>query len=251
MDGTTPSGGGRHGPKVPAIGLLSAALLGLGGATGAEDSDPRTLVQVKRHLARIGVELHRYREDHGRKFPPAAIRGPDRKPLLSWRVALLPLLGEGDLYAQFHLDEPWDSPANRRLLEKMPAVYAPFGPMSNPPGSTFFQVIVGPGTLFEDEGGHDPRAIGDAADATLLVVEAAEAVPWTKPSDLVYDPAGPPPKLGGHFDDGSLALFADGTVAFLRAGIDEDSIRAFCTRNGSEAITRRMLRKYVVQVRRP
>jgi hypothetical protein len=38
-------------------------------------------------------------------FPPAAIR-KDGKPLLSWRVALLPYLDQQALYEKFHLDEP-------------------------------------------------------------------------------------------------------------------------------------------------
>ena len=43
------------------------------------------------------------------------------KPLLSWRVHLLPFLEENELYEQFKLDEPWDSPHNIKLLDQMPA----------------------------------------------------------------------------------------------------------------------------------
>jgi hypothetical protein len=46
------------------------------------------------------------------------------EPLLSWRVAVLPQLGEEDVYRQFKLDEPWDGPHNRALLSRMPKVYA-------------------------------------------------------------------------------------------------------------------------------
>lgn len=238
-------------PRWQAIGPAWAALPLLPGLLGADKPDPRALVQVKRHLARIGVELHRYHDAHGKKLPDPAIRGKDGRPLLSWRVALLPLLGEEELYRQFKLDEPWDSPANRPLLAKMPAVFAPLGPGANPPGSTYFQIIVGPGTLFEGETGHDLGSIPDGAEATLLVVEAAEAVPWTKPAELTYDPSGPPPRLGGHFKDGSLALFADGGVAFIRDAIDEPTLRALITRDGAEVVARRTLRDHVVPIRRP
>src|SRR5437588_694216 len=81
--------------------------------------------------------------------------------------------------------------------------------------------LAGPGTMFEGESGHDLASIPDGADSTLLVVEAAEVVPWTRPVDLVYDPKGPLPRLGGHFKDGSLALFAEGSVAFIKDDIDE------------------------------
>ena len=51
----------------------------------------------------------------------------DGTPLLSWRVAILPYMGESEkaLYSQFKLTEPWDSPHNKGLLAKMPKVYAP------------------------------------------------------------------------------------------------------------------------------
>ena len=68
--------------------------------------------------------MYNYREAHGR-FPAAAIQGPDGKPLLSWRVAVLPYLAENDLYQSFKLDEPWDSPHNKPLLERMPRLFAP------------------------------------------------------------------------------------------------------------------------------
>jgi hypothetical protein len=165
-------------------------------------------------------------------------------------VAILPQLGEEELYRRFRLDEPWDSPANKSLLDRMPAVFAPFGPGANPHGWTFFQILVGPGTLFDGPVGHDLRAIPDGADATLLVIEAAEAVPWTKPSDLTYDPKGPLPRFGGHFKDGSLALFADGSIAFIKNEIDEPTLRALITRDGAEVVARRTLRDHVLPIRR-
>ncbi len=58
------------------------------------------------------------------RFAPAAIR-KDGKPLLSWRVAILPYLEQQALYDKFHLDEPWNSPHNRTLLNQMPEIYAP------------------------------------------------------------------------------------------------------------------------------
>src|SRR5262245_66309297 len=42
---------------------------------------------------------------------------------LSWRVHILPFIEEEALYKEFHLDEPWDSPHNKALIAKMPAVF--------------------------------------------------------------------------------------------------------------------------------
>ena len=41
-------------------------------------------------------------------FPGRAIFDKQGKPLLSWRVSVLPYMDRGDLYHQFRLDEPWD-----------------------------------------------------------------------------------------------------------------------------------------------
>jgi hypothetical protein len=225
-------------------------LIGVVALLGAEDPDPKALLQIKTHLARIGEEILSYRREGDKKALPWAIRDKAGKPILSWRVAILPQLGEAELYCKFKLDEPWDSPRNKPLVEKMPAIFAPFGPGINPPGSTFFQVLVGPGTLFDEKTGLDLRPIPDGADSTLLVMEAADAVPWTKPSDLTYDPKGKLPRFGGHFKDGSLALFADGSVAFIRQNIDEPTLRALITRDGAETVARWTLRDHVVPVRR-
>src|SRR5206468_579294 len=43
---------------------------------------------------------------------------------LSWRVHLLPFLEQGPLYQQFKLDEPWDSKHNKKLIAKMPEIFA-------------------------------------------------------------------------------------------------------------------------------
>ena len=56
-------------------------------------------------------------------LPPRAICDPDGKPLLSWRVMLLPYLGYENLFALFRLDQPWDSRHNKRLLPFMPSIF--------------------------------------------------------------------------------------------------------------------------------
>ena len=75
--------------------------------------------QSTNNLKQIGLALHNFRSanDHF----PADIRGKDGKPLLSWRVAILPFIEQQALFNEFHLDEPWDSTHNKTLIEHMPA----------------------------------------------------------------------------------------------------------------------------------
>jgi prepilin-type processing-associated H-X9-DG protein len=201
------------------------------------------------HLKEIALAMHNYQLQHGH-FPPAAVHTSDGRPLLSWRVLLLPYLGEEQLYKQFKLDEPWESPHNLGLLEQMPRVYAAPSTVaeSDRTHSTYYQVFVGRGAAFEGVKGLALVDFTDGASKTFLVVEAGEAVPWTKPADLPYAPDGPLPDLGGIFkggtrftglnkQDGFNAAFADGSVRwFLRAGLDESRLRGFITRNGGERV---------------
>jgi hypothetical protein len=191
-------------------------------------------------------EAIRYYHDTFKCLPPPAVYSKNGKPLLSWRVLLLPFLEESELYRQFKLDEPWDSPHNKPLLETVPGCYCMHG-IVRPP-LTHYRAFVGPGTAFERDG-LTWRDFPDGLENTILIVEASEPIPWTKPDELVYDPAKPLPSLGGHdtkpfyflrFETsrkpGFSAVFADGTARFITSQPDEKTLRALITRNGGEEV---------------
>jgi hypothetical protein len=206
-------------------------------APGAAIGDDRAARDKSMYnLKFFGLAMHNFLNAHG-TFPPAVIRGKDGKRLLSWRVSLLPYLEQAELYNRFHLDEPWDSPHNKALLKEMPDVYAPVVKKDRPEHSTYYQVFVGPGALFEEAGGTRLADITDSTSFTLMVAEAAEAVPWTKPEDIPFDPEKPMPKLGGQFADGFHVNFADGAALFLSNKVDPATLRALITRNGGEPVS--------------
>src|SRR5262249_5499853 len=147
--------------------------------------------------------------DVNKHFPPQAVYSPDGKPLLSWRVLILPYLEKDDLYKEFHLDEPWDSEHNKKLLAKMPKTYAMPGRQEKEPTETFYQGFAGKGAFFDGKQGTKIVDITDGASNTIMVVEAAKAVPWSKPEDIPFDAGKPLPKLGGHFGGVSNAAFCD------------------------------------------
>jgi RNA polymerase sigma factor (sigma-70 family) len=154
--------------------------------------------------------------------PPAPL---SRKPLLSWRVALLPFLGEEELYKQFRLNEPWDSPHNIKLLPKMPKIFAPPGLKTREPYTTFYQVFVGPRAAFEKLQVTRISNFLDGTSNTLFIAEAAHAVPWTKPVDLSFDPNEPLPELGGIFPGIFNAALADGSVHAFSTKGDPETLR--------------------------
>lgn len=159
----------------------------------------------------------------GMSAPVIVAKG--EKALLSWRVAILPYLDENELFAQFKLDEAWDSPHNKQLLKRMPKIFAPPGTKTREPYATFYQVFVGPHAAFEK---HRARRVTDIIDGlsnTIMMVEAANAVPWTKPEDLNFAPDEPIPELGGLFAGLCNAAFMDGAVHTLASNGPADILR--------------------------
>ena len=211
--------------------MMSALLVPA--VTSAREAARRA--QCVNNLKQIGLAMHEFadKENH---LPSPAILDKQGTRLLSWRVQILPFLNEGALYNQFHLDEPWDSPHNIALLPRMPNVYAC---PSNPPsrGQTTYQVLVGPHTLFEGPEGAEIASITDGTSNTLMVCEAVNAVPWTKPDDIVVAPDVAPSGLGSKHPGGFNAVFADGSVRFLKTTIAPSILRALITKDGNEVVS--------------
>jgi hypothetical protein len=131
------------------------------------------------NLKQIGLAMLNY-ENAKRQFP-TNICDKQGKPLLSWRVAIVPYLDDDAVYKQFHLDEPWDSPNNKKLLDRMPAVYQ--GSRIEKDGKTTIMVFTGKGSPFEAGKELSLAGITDGTSVTIMAVEAGpdKAVPWTKP----------------------------------------------------------------------
>jgi len=192
------------------------------------------------NLRQIGTAMYNYQEVH-RYFPPVAKLSTDGRPLLSWRVVILPDLDRQDLYQKFHLDEPWDSPHNRALLDQMPDVYRSRETIGT--GETSMMLFVGRGAAFaapEDPAGRPLRIadIPDGTSNTIMLVEAGpdKAVPWTKPEDLQFQRTNPRAALGTVPRKGFLAALFDGSVRVLPADIEPAHLRALITPNGGEHI---------------
>src|SRR4051794_10739862 len=92
-------------------------------AVGKDDpSGPAAREKSITSLKQFALAFHNHNADQGR-LPPARVYDKDGRPLYSWRVLILPYLGEKKLYEEFRLDEPWDGPHNKKLLAKMPEVF--------------------------------------------------------------------------------------------------------------------------------
>jgi hypothetical protein len=232
-------------PLLLAVGLFVACGF-VDGIQQVKEGMPRAYIMNQ--LKQIALALHDYHDKHG-AFPPAVVRGLDGTPLYSWRVAILPFMDEEALYARFRRDEPWDSPHNRALLSQAPPAYAPARyTAASDPSATFFRVFVGPGTAFDGDTGLNLKAdFPDGSAKTILVVEAREAVPWTKPVDVPYGAGQSLPALGiprryriGRLQFGEkaplvfCAAMADGSVRTFDLEMPSAALRGWITRNGGE-----------------
>jgi hypothetical protein len=194
--------------------------------------------QSMNNMKQIALAMHSY-HDANKGFPAHAIYGKDGKPLLSWRVQVLPYIEQDALYRQFHLDEPWDSEHNRKLIPQMPKVYA--SPLSrlNNEGKTVYLVPVGKDTIFPPRSkGLRISEITDGTSNTILLVEAADshAVEWTKPEDLNVSSKNPLAGLTDAQRKAFAVALADGAVRMTGVTIPPASLWAAFTRNGGEVI---------------
>ena len=200
------------------IGYLSLALLILG-CSGEEDTVGKIYseverVEVRNNLKLIGLASHHHYELYG-----SFLNAPPKGKGLSWRVHLLPYMEENSLYQQFNLDEPWDSPHNKKLIALMPKVYRrPNGPKD---GKTTIHVFVGEGTPFGLKQPLKFRAITDGTSRTIMAIDAASstAVEWTKPGGLQFDRSNPSTLTKYLRPSGTEALFFSGAVKPIPAGI--------------------------------
>ncbi len=188
-------------------------------------------------LRKITIAMHNY-HDAKSTFPAVASYDKEGRQLLSWRVHLLPYLGQNELYKRFHLDEPWSSDHNRKLIGSIPSVYSIPGEKKEE-GRTAYQVIVGENTLFNGTNkALRMRDVTDGTSNTILVVESKtdQAVIWTRPNDIKFDMQQLRKNLIGRYGDDSFVGMADGAVRRVKKDIDATTLQNAITRNDGQPI---------------
>ena len=186
------------------------------------------------NLKQIALAIHNHHAAY--KKLPQNITSEDGKPLLSWRVAILPFVDEYELYKEFKLDEPWDSRHNIKLLGRMPAIFKHPG-MVIAPGTTVFQRPVGKG-LMSPDGELRFRDVTDGMSSTIMGLESLgkDAVKWTKPEDIRLDNGFPLNVLQDGTRQGFHVMLADGAVVFITNQIASALFKGLLTRSGGEGL---------------
>lgn len=221
--------GGNIGASAPVmIALLLPAV------QSARSAARRT--QSVNNLKQIGLAMHNY-HDTFRGLPASYSTDEDGKPLLSWRVHILPFIEQNELYKKFKLDEPWDSENNKKLIPLMPEVYRSPSSAAKPGQTTYLTVRAETSAIVPPQGdnkgktrmpvGSSFAAIRDGTANTAMVVEAsdARAVEWTKPDDFTPGKMNFAEGLFGMYPQGTNVLFCDGSVHFLAKSINLDTLK--------------------------
>ena len=201
---------------------------------GALDPSHR---ETSNRMKQIAIALHNYHETHQR-LPPQAIVDAEGRKLLSWRVLILPFLGQQALYNQFHLDESWDSPHNLEVAQSIPHQYAPTNQSEIRRGDTRVLAPLTAESAFGRPG--LPLTFRDVTDGlsnTIWFVQgpASAAVPWSKPADWEID-ANSYEKWLPTPDASASVCNMDGSVQSISGAVAWETLSKWLTISGREIV---------------
>lgn len=193
------------------------------------------------YVRNIATAMLAYESEYG-VLPPQSVPGPGGKPWHSWRILLLPYLGEKELYERYRFDEPWDGPHNKLLHDHPFSVYHCPTDDSDLSRTSYF-VVSGPGMMFESGKRLKSADATDGTANTVLVVEAAgQNVHWLDPRDLdsaqlanQINAPGKPSISSAHPKVAHVAL-VDQSERAVADDVDPAVLRAMLTRNGGEIL---------------
>jgi hypothetical protein len=171
-------------------------------------------------------------EEANRHFPTQYSVDDDGKPLLSWRVHVLPFLDQKELYDQFKLEEPWDSEHNVKLVKKMPQIFWDMrgeALESNRKGLTIFQVPAGEGLVFDaaNKTGFGDLTDGSSNTISIVAMPEEKAVLWTKPVDWQLDREEPWKGLKVDGIESVVVSLCDGSIHNLPLSMKAEELMKF------------------------
>jgi len=194
--------------------------------------------QCRNNIHQLAIALANYEEVHG-TFPPAVTYGPDGRAMHGWGVNLLPYIEEAPLYREYDHTKPWDHPDNAEVVSTYLEQYeCPLAHGSGPENSTYYRLVVCPGSVIRPRRAAKSADITDKPGQTILIVECIEPVPWASPNAVVDLTRGinRPGGASSKHKKGVYVAMADSQVLFLSEDIDHMTLIGLCTAAGGETI---------------
>jgi hypothetical protein len=191
-------------------------------------------VECTNNLKQIALAMHNYHDTYN-CFPAAYIEDENGRPMHSWRVALLPFLGATDVYERYNFNEPWDSPDNLLLVDKMPECFrCPSSPFSGTP-ETNYVVVMGDQTMFGPNRWRKMAHVTDGLSNTIMIVETTTPVNWMEPgNDLQFETLsrqinGGPQSISSHHINCANVAMGDGATRSLPNNLPPETLSSLLT----------------------
>lgn len=171
---------GRFRLSVSGILAALAVLLAVGWLLFPRLSTPKEHTDQNRRRAQlrtIVAAITEHFDDSGRLPTPTT----SDEIRLSWRVAILPYLGEQELYNRINRNADWDHPDNVEFHDQMPHVFR--DPTLDSQTTSAYIALVGPGTCWPTNGnqiGFDDIKDGCSNTACLITFDS-NATNWMAP----------------------------------------------------------------------
>lgn len=207
--------------------------------TVAMGKETRWRFAAKQQLQEILLAFRAYNAAFRRLGPDPSTRpeyfDQNGRLHVSWRVHLLGMLGHRSLQDEFHLDEPWDSPHNAKLLARMPDVYRAVDEPDDC-AMTRYVVLDGHGSLFEGGRFHSLDDVSDPISETMMLamLPKEREIPWTRPEDVVVDPAEPLKSFQPLGENGFYFMTVEGALLRFRPDATPAQFLALLSYRGGE-----------------
>jgi hypothetical protein len=203
------------------FGIVCPGLL-LPAGSAAQEAAQRA--NCTNNMKQLALALQNYYDLH-KHFPPVYTCDSDGKPLFSWFVSVLPNFGSIPIYQMVKLDEPWNSPANAKAFNwRFREMQCPSANHGINDFTTYYIAIIGPGTIWRNEGTVDRSDLPDGGAHTVMLVETADSGKhWAEPFALTVDEVlenmktGKGVRISSYHSVGVNILFANGVIRCLPA----------------------------------